>query len=136
MNWSLNAAPKEKDPRLAVATAFSLIRSISVPLGLADPVKPNIAATIWRAVSDTGAGRLLKSSYSPSIFWVDLKKLKLAPGSAPAKLELSEGPILDGEVSDKFVQVSRSSSWRIRSCACWRGPMNNSLSFKFHVDAP
>ena len=104
MNWSLNAAPKEKDPRLAVATAFSLIRSISVPLGLADPVKPNIAATIWRAVSDTGAGRyFFESSYSPSIFWVDLKKLKLAPGSAPAKLELSGRPILDGEVSDKFV---------------------------------
>ena len=57
MSWSLNAAPKEKDPRLAVATAFSLIRSISVPLGLADPNKPNIAATIWRTVSDTGAGR-------------------------------------------------------------------------------
>jgi penicillin V acylase-like amidase (Ntn superfamily) len=32
MSWSLGAAPKEKDPRLAVATAFSLIRSISVPL--------------------------------------------------------------------------------------------------------
>ena len=57
MSWSLNAAPKEKDPRLAVATAFSLIRSISVPLGLADPEKPNIAATIWRTVSDTGAKR-------------------------------------------------------------------------------
>ena len=57
MSWSLGAAPKEKDPRLAVATAFSLIRSISVPLGLADPDKPNIAATIWRTVSDTGAGR-------------------------------------------------------------------------------
>ena len=46
MSWSLNAAPKEKGPKLAVATAFSLIRSISVPLGLADPDKPNIAATI------------------------------------------------------------------------------------------
>ena len=91
MSWSLNAAPKEKDPRLAVATAFSLIRSISVPLGLADPEKPNIAATIWRTVSDTGAGRyFFESSYNPSIFWVDLKKLKLEPGSAPARLDLSE----------------------------------------------
>src|SRR5271167_1771056 len=50
MNWSVAAAPKEKDERLAVATAFSLIRSISVPLGIADPSKPNIAATIWRTV--------------------------------------------------------------------------------------
>jgi penicillin V acylase-like amidase (Ntn superfamily) len=106
MSWSLNAAPKEKDPRLAVATAFSLIRAISVPLGLADPVKPNIAATIWRTVSDTGAGRyFFESSYNPAIFWVDLKKLKLEPGSAPARLDLSARPILDGEVSDKFVSV-------------------------------
>ncbi len=104
MSWSLSAAPKEKDPRLAVATAFSLIRAISVPLGLADPDKPNIAATIWRTVSDTDAGRyFFESAYSPSIFWVDLAKLKLAPGSAPAKLALSGRPILAGEVSDKFV---------------------------------
>jgi penicillin V acylase-like amidase (Ntn superfamily) len=104
MSWALGAAPKEKDPRLAVATAFSLIRAISVPLGLADPEKPNIAATIWRTVSDTGARRYyFESAYSPSIFWVDLAKLKLAPGSAPARLDLSGRPILDGEVSDKFV---------------------------------
>lgn len=104
MNWALSAAPKEKEPRLAVATALSLIRSISVPLGLADPEKPNIAATIWRTVSDTGARRYyFESAYSPTTFWVDLAKLKLAPGSAPAKLDLSGRPILDGEVSDKFV---------------------------------
>ena len=103
ISWSLNAAQKEKDPRLAVATAFSLIRSISVPLGLADPEKPNITATIWRTVSDTGAKRyFFESSYSPSIFWVDVAKLKLAEGSAPARLDLSGHPILSGEVSDKF----------------------------------
>jgi penicillin V acylase-like amidase (Ntn superfamily) len=95
MNWSLNVAPREKDPRLAVATSFSLIRAISVPLGLADPNKPNIAATIWRTVSDTGAGRYyFESAYSPAIFWVDLAKLKLAPGSPPARLDLSGRPIL------------------------------------------
>jgi hypothetical protein len=39
----------------------------------------------------------------PAIFWVDIKELKLEPGSAPAKLDLSERPIRSGEVSDKFV---------------------------------
>jgi len=34
---------------------------------------------------------------------VDLAKLKLAPGSAPAKLDLAGRRVLDGEVSDKFV---------------------------------
>jgi penicillin V acylase-like amidase (Ntn superfamily) len=106
MSWALAAAPKESDPRLAVASAFSLIRAISVPLGLADPNRPNIAATIWRSVTDTGARRyFFESSYSPTIFWVDVAKLKLAPGSKPAKLDLSQRPLLDGEVSGKFVEA-------------------------------
>ncbi len=56
-SWNLNAVPHETDPRLAVATVFSLVRTVSVPLGLADPDQPNIAATIWRTVSDAGAKR-------------------------------------------------------------------------------
>ena len=103
MSWNLGAAPKEKDPRLAVATAFSLIRTISTPLGLADPDKPNIAATIWRSVSDIGAKRYyFESAYSPSIFWVDIAQLKLAPGSKPSRLDLSQRPLLAGEVSGSF----------------------------------
>lgn len=104
MSWTLRAAPKVSDPSLAVATAFSLVRTISVPLGLGDPAKPNIAATIWRTVSDIGAKRyFFESAYSPSIFWVDISKLNLSPGSKPAKLDLKSKPILSGEVSDKFV---------------------------------
>lgn len=104
MSWNLNAAPKEKDPRLATATTFSLIRAISVPLGVADPQRPNIASTIWRTVSDTQAKRYyFESSYNPSIFWVDLDKLKLEPGARPLKLDLSGRPIFSGEASDKFV---------------------------------
>lgn len=103
MNWALNAVPKQKDPALAVATAFSLIRAVSVPLGLADPEKPNIASTIWRSVSDIGAKRYyFELSYSPTIFWVDIDKLDLAPGAKPAKLDLKGHPILAGEVSTKF----------------------------------
>ena len=74
-SWNFDAAPKEKDLRLAVAAMFSLVRTVSVPLGLADPTN-NIALTIWRIVSDTGAKRYyFDSSYSPSIFWVDIDKL-------------------------------------------------------------
>jgi len=55
-------------------------------------------------VSDTGAKRsFFESSYGPSIFWVDVAKLKLAEGPTPAGLELSGHPILSGEVSDKSV---------------------------------
>jgi choloylglycine hydrolase len=103
MSWNLNAAPREKDERLATATVFSLIRAISVPLGIADPDKPNIAMTIWRTVADAGAKRYyFESAFSPSIFWVDLGKLKLEQGSRPSRLDLGGRPILSGEASDKF----------------------------------
>jgi penicillin V acylase-like amidase (Ntn superfamily) len=103
MSWYLSAAPKEKDPRLAAATALSLVRSISVPLGLADPEKPNIAATVWRTLSDTAARRYyFDSSYSPAVFWVDMAKLNLAQGAKPAKLDLSTRPVLAGEVTRHF----------------------------------
>ncbi len=103
MSWNLNAAAKESDPRLATAVTFSLIRAISVPLGVADAERPNIASTIWRTVSDMQARRYyFELAYSPAIFWVDLDKLNLAPGANPAKLDLRGRPILSGEVSDKF----------------------------------
>jgi len=107
MSWNLGAAPQEKDPRLATATVFSLIRNLSVPLGLKDPEKPNIAGTVWRTVSDIGAKRyFFESAYSPTIFWVDLNKLDLAPGAKPKKLDLKDRPILSGEVSEKFVATA------------------------------
>ena len=37
--------------------------------------------------------------------WVDVAKLKLAEGSAPARLDLSGHPILSGEVSAQFVNA-------------------------------
>jgi choloylglycine hydrolase len=104
VSWNLAATPKVEDPRLAVATVFSVIRNISVPLGISDPEKPNIAATLWRTVADTGARRYyFESAFSPSVFWVDIAKLKLEPGSKPARLDLAGNPILAGEVSGKFV---------------------------------
>ncbi len=103
ISWALGSAPKEKDNRMAIATSFSLIRSISVPLGLAETGKPNIAGTIWRSVSDIAAKRYyFESAYNPSIFWVDLEKLNLSAGSKPRRLDLSSRPIYAGEVSDKF----------------------------------
>ena len=42
---------------MAVASVFSQMRSIGVPLGMADPVQPNpvqpnISATLWRTVAE------------------------------------------------------------------------------------
>lgn len=104
VSWNLNATPKVADPRLAVATVFSVIRNISVPLGISDPEKPNIASTLWRTVADIKERRYyFESAFSPTVFWVDIKKLRLEPGAKPTKLNLSGNPVLFGEISDKFV---------------------------------
>jgi choloylglycine hydrolase len=104
VKWNLDATPKAEDSALATATVFSVIRNISVPIGISDPEKPNIASTLWRTVADTRERRFyFESAFSPSVFWVDLAALKLEPGSKPSKLDLNGNPILAGEVSGKFV---------------------------------
>ena len=104
MSWNLNDTPKVDDQNLVIATVFSVIRNISVPLGISDPDKPNIAATLWRTVLDTKAKRYyFESAYSPAIFWVDIEKLELSSESQPMKLNLTRNPILSGEVFEKFV---------------------------------
>lgn len=106
-SYNLEAAPKYEDQRLALSAIFSMARTISVPVGIKDPKKPNIATTIWRTVSDIKSKRYFyESVYSPVIFWVDLAKLNLAEGGAPRKLALKGNPILSGEVSDKFLAAT------------------------------
>ena len=106
-SWNLNAAPRVNDPRFAVATVFSLVRNISVPLGISDPEKPNIASTLWRVpVADSRQKRhYFESTFSPAVFWVDLDDLDLAPGSKSTKLSLKGHPVLSGDVSSQFTPV-------------------------------
>lgn len=104
LNYNLKAVPKVKKSRQAVATVFSIIRHISVPLGIKDPEKPNLASTLWRTVADHSARRYFFEPVTcPSIFWVDLQKVDFSKG-APVKNLLVEGEdvLLSGEVSGKF----------------------------------
>lgn len=103
-SWNLNATPKVDNPVLAVASVFSIIRNVSVPLGISVPEKPNIAGTLWRTVSDTKAKRYyFESAFTPEIFWVDIDKMNFEPDAKTRKLTLTGNSILAGEVSDRFV---------------------------------
>ena len=103
LSWNLNAVPKFKDKNDAVGAVFSLVRFISVPYGIQDPQRPNIASTTWRTVADHDSGRFYyESVFSPTLFWVDLDKLDLSEEAKAMKLELGLKPILAGEVSTKF----------------------------------
>ncbi len=102
-SYFLASSPKFEDPIMAVASAFSLIRSAGVPLGMADPDHPNISATLWRVVADHDARRLyFESTIRPSVFWVDLDKVDLSPGAAVMRLETLGPTALAGEVSSEF----------------------------------
>ncbi|ASN84661.1 linear amide C-N hydrolase [Pectobacterium versatile] len=95
----------EKD-KADLATAFSIIRNVSVPYGYSLPGMPNIASTRWRTVVDHKSLQyFFESAVSPNIFWVDLKKIDFAPrGGNAAKLDLgqNQSTIYSGQASEHF----------------------------------
>ena len=103
LSYNLKSSPKFKEREMAVASVFSQMRSIGVPLGMADPNHPNISATLWRAVSDHDARRYyFESTLKPSVFWVDLDKVDMKPGAPVKALDAGGAKILAGEVSGEF----------------------------------
>lgn len=106
-SYYINAIPKTSDVREAVAATRSVICNVSVPRGIQDATKPNIATTVYRSVRDLkNKVYYYESTQSPNIFWVDLKKLNLKKGSPVMKLDLENNKrILNGESSSKFLKA-------------------------------
>ncbi len=98
-----NEASQSADPRTAVATVFSLMRNVSVPIGIKIPGQPNIADTLWLSVSDQkNKVYYWQSTNSPSIIWADLSKINLAEGSGVRKLQLDGNPDIGGNQTANF----------------------------------
>jgi penicillin V acylase-like amidase (Ntn superfamily) len=103
-SFYIKAIPQTADNAAAIASAFSVIRNASVPLGISTPGQPNISSTIWRTVSDHKNKRYYyESTRSPSIFWVDLADVNFAKGQSIKKLTLTGGEIYSGNTASKFV---------------------------------
>ena len=103
LSYNLKSSPKFKDPKLAVASVFSQIRGISVPLGMEDPNHPNISMTLWRTVADHEKKVFyFDSAIMPAVFWVDLNKINLKNGAETKKIAIEPETELAGEVSAKF----------------------------------
>lgn len=106
LSYNLKTSPKYEDRQMAVASVFSQMRAIGVPLGMEDPVHPNISATLWRAVSDHDARRYyFESTIKPAVFWVDLAKVDLEPGAPVKSIDVNGPEILFGEISSQFEQA-------------------------------
>ncbi len=99
----INAIPKTPDPALGAASVMSVMRNVSVPLGITTPGQPNISSTRWRVVADQKNLRYFyESTLTPNTFWVDLKKFDFSAGKPALKLDLANEEIYSGEASAKF----------------------------------
>ncbi|KAA0970258.1 linear amide C-N hydrolase [Aureimonas fodinaquatilis] len=100
------AIPKTDDRVETLASAFSVIRNVSVPLGISTPEEPNISSTRWRSVSDqTSLQYFFESAMTPNVFWVDLTKLDFSPETGKTmKLDLGadQRNIFSGEANAEF----------------------------------
>jgi penicillin V acylase-like amidase (Ntn superfamily) len=102
LSYNLKSSPKYKDERLAVASVFSQMRAIGVPLGMADPNHPNISMTLWRTAADQGTKiYYFESAVLPALLWVDLKKVDFKEGAGARTIPINtETPL--GDVTAKF----------------------------------
>lgn len=103
MDYFMKSTPKYEDPDLALAAAFSIIRSAGVPIGMEDPDHPNISMTLWRTVGDHERKTYyFESVLNPSVLWVDLNKIDFSEGSGARTIPLPHDSRLAGEVSAEF----------------------------------
>lgn len=97
------AVPGHTFSHQALASVLSLMRGVSVPLGIHTPGQPNLASTIWRVVSEQKRRVLVFDSVAfPSVFWVSLDQLDLRPGAPVRRLEVAGGQVYAGETAAKF----------------------------------
>ena len=102
-SFYVNAARQSADPREAVAATFSVMRNVSVPLGISTPGQPNIASTLWFTVSDhKQRAYYFQSTFSPGIVWVSLAELDFKEGSGVRKLQLQGNPDVAGNQTANF----------------------------------
>ncbi len=99
----IHGVPNQSYANQAVASVMSVMRAVSVPLGITTPGQPNISSTIWRSVSDqTNKIYYFDMATRPNAFWVSLAKLNLQQGAPVLELPLADGQIYSGEVSSEF----------------------------------
>jgi penicillin V acylase-like amidase (Ntn superfamily) len=82
---------------------FSVIRGVSVPLGITTPGQPNIASTIWRTLYDQ-KGRVFyfDSATSPTVFWMPLADFDFTEGAPVKTLRLVNGKPHSGNAVRDF----------------------------------
>lgn len=98
--------PGQSYAHQAVGQTLSVIRSVSVPIGIVTPGEPNIASTLWRTVADQrNLVYFFDSSTMPNVFWVPLDKMDFSATAKPMKLAVAGGHYYGGDASGHFVET-------------------------------
>ena len=99
----IKAVPGQSYVNQAVASTLSVIRSVSVPLGITTPGEPNISSTLWRTVADQkNRVYFFDSATSPNAFWVPLADLDFTEGAPVKKLAVAGGRVYSGNAAASF----------------------------------
>jgi choloylglycine hydrolase len=102
----ISAVPGQTFANQAAASVLSVMRSVSVPLGITTPGQPNISSTLWRTVADQkNKVYFFDSSTSPNAFWVPLADVDFSAGSPVRKLALAGGQVFSGNAAADFVEA-------------------------------
>lgn len=103
-SYYIQAIPQTSDPRLSVASVFSVIRNASVPYGISTEGQPHISSTRWRVVADQkNLVYYFENVLTPNVFWVDLKQVDFSAQSSVRKLPLDEGQVYAGNALKDFI---------------------------------
>lgn len=96
--------PRPASRAEGAAFMFSVIRNVSVPFGLGDPDRPNVASTIFRSVIDLTGGRyFFESTYAPNVVWVEVDKIDFSQGRPQMELQVERQIFsLAGDVSSQL----------------------------------
>ncbi|BCA97101.1 choloylglycine hydrolase [Legionella antarctica] len=96
----IQGVPEQAYTYQAIASVLGVMRSVSVPLGITTPNKPNIASTLYRTISDQkNRVYYFDSSTYPSTIWIDLKNLNFSQDAPVLSLAVENGHVHSGEVS-------------------------------------
>ncbi len=102
-SFYIDAVPQTAEQRLAVASVFSVIRNVSVPLGISTPDEPNISSTRWRTVADQkNRVYYYESELYPFLIWVDFDELDFTAGAPVGMIDPASGKRYAGNTSAEF----------------------------------
>lgn len=89
-SYYLHTIPVTGDYTKAIAATLSIIRNMSVPLGVESDTRPNDASTRWRVVADLkNRMYFFESAESPYMFWLDAKPFDYSVGAPVLRLGLT-----------------------------------------------